>query len=95
MINSVSQSASAAIEASKLREGSKTAGKPTVSGGSTASAVSEQTPSPMARMAAQGAPVDVSRVAEIRAAIASGNYPVDPQKIAAKMLALDIPATDA
>ena len=42
-------------------------------------------------MAAEGAPVDMDRVAAIKAAIASGNYPVDPAVIADKMLALDLP----
>ena len=44
-----------------------------------------------ARMAAQGAPVDLARIARIKQAIASGNYPVDPEKIAEKMLDLDLP----
>jgi negative regulator of flagellin synthesis FlgM len=42
-------------------------------------------------MAASGAPVDSEKVAAIRAAIAEGRYPVDPDKIAEKMLALDLP----
>jgi negative regulator of flagellin synthesis FlgM len=39
-----------------------------------------------------GAPVDQAKVAAIRAAIAEGRYPVDPDKIAARMIALDLPA---
>jgi negative regulator of flagellin synthesis FlgM len=46
---------------------------------------------PAAEMAAAGAPVDSEKVAAIRAAIAEGRYPVDPDKIAEKMLALDVP----
>ena len=46
---------------------------------------------PAAEMAASGAPVDSEKVAAIRAAIAEGRYPVDPDKIAEKMLALDLP----
>lgn len=46
---------------------------------------------PAAEMAASGAPVDSEKVAAIRAAIAEGRYPVDPDKIADKMLALDLP----
>lgn len=38
-----------------------------------------------------GAPVEAARVAAVRAAIAEGRYPVDPQAIAEKMLALDLP----
>ncbi len=44
-------------------------------------------------MAAQGAPIDLARVTRIKQAIASGNYPVDPEKIAEKMLDLDLPVT--
>jgi negative regulator of flagellin synthesis FlgM len=41
-------------------------------------------------MAAAGAPVDASKVAAIRAAIAEGRYPVDPEKIARSMIELDL-----
>ena len=44
------------------------------------------------RMAAEGAPVDMDRIAAIKAAIASGNYPVNPSVIADRMMALDLPA---
>lgn len=36
------------------------------------------------------APVDKARVAELRAAIADGTYTADPEKIAAKMVQLDL-----
>lgn len=42
-------------------------------------------------LAAVGPPVDVRKVAALRVAIAEGRYPVDPQKIAESMLALDLP----
>lgn len=45
-------------------------------------------------MAAAGAPVNSDKVAAIRAAIAGGRYPVDPDKIAESMLALDLPLFD-
>ncbi len=38
-----------------------------------------------------GAPVDGSRVEAIRAAIRDGRYPVDPTRIAVRMLQLDLP----
>jgi negative regulator of flagellin synthesis FlgM len=41
-------------------------------------------------MAAAGAPVDADKVAAIRAAIAEGRYPVDPEKIARSMIELDL-----
>lgn len=46
---------------------------------------------PAASMAVEGAPVDGGKVAAIRQAIAEGRYPVDPDKIAASMIALDLP----
>jgi negative regulator of flagellin synthesis FlgM len=48
-------------------------------------------PSTVATLAAQDAPVDTSRVAAIRAAIANGSYNVDPDAIAAKMIEIDLP----
>ena len=48
-------------------------------------------PSPAAALAASGPPVDAARVAEIREQIASGTYKADPQAIASKMIALDLP----
>ncbi len=47
--------------------------------------------SPAAEMAAAGPPIDAERIAAIRAAIAEGRYPVDPEKIAERMIALDLP----
>ncbi|MGZ8281511.1 MAG: flagellar biosynthesis anti-sigma factor FlgM [Allosphingosinicella sp.] len=38
-----------------------------------------------------GAPVDSEKVAAIRAAIQAGRYPVDPAKIAEKMIEFDLP----
>lgn len=89
MIKSVGQNMSAAIEASRLRD----SGKTRASSDKGAAGVSSfaTSASPAARMAAEGAPVDMDRVAAIKAAIASGNYPVDPAAIADRMLALDLP----
>lgn len=46
---------------------------------------------PAARFAKLGPPIDITRVNEIRAAISSGNYTVDADRLAAAMLALDLP----
>ena len=46
-------------------------------------------------LVAGGPPVDSAKVAAIRAAIAEGRYPVDPEKIAERMLALDFPPREA
>jgi negative regulator of flagellin synthesis FlgM len=42
-------------------------------------------------LVAGGAPVDSGKVAEIRAAIAEGHYKVDAERIAERMIALDLP----
>jgi negative regulator of flagellin synthesis FlgM len=42
-------------------------------------------------LAAEGPPVDDAKVARIRAAIAEGRYPVDAERIAERMIALDLP----
>lgn len=90
MIKSVGQNISAAIEAARLKEGGKPARAASV-GSTVSAAVSAGSSSPVARMAAEGAPIDMDRIAAIKAAIASGNYPVDPAAIADRMLALDLP----
>ena len=48
---------------------------------------------PAARLAKLGPPIDMTRVSEIRAAIANGTYTVDTDRLAAAMLALDLPET--
>ncbi|QUT05836.1 flagellar biosynthesis anti-sigma factor FlgM [Sphingobium phenoxybenzoativorans] len=93
MINSVGQTISSALEASKLRESGKARPAATVSN-ATISETASASASPVARMAAEGAPVDMDRVAAIKAAIASGNYPVDAQRIAERMIALDLPSSN-
>lgn len=93
MIKSVGQGLSAAVEAAKLRETAQTrASAPTAQPTQpTASVVAETVATPAARMASQGAPIDSARIERVKQAIASGKYPVDPDKIAEKMLDLDLP----
>lgn len=55
----------------------------------------ESSSTPAGRFAKLGPPIDVTRVGEIRAAIASGSYTVDADRLAAAMLALDLPAREA
>jgi negative regulator of flagellin synthesis FlgM len=45
----------------------------------------------VADMVRSGPPVDEARVAAIKAAIADGRYPVDADRIAERMIALDLP----
>jgi flagellar biosynthesis anti-sigma factor FlgM len=46
---------------------------------------------PAVRYAKLGPPIDVNRVGEVRAAITNGSYTVDADRLAAAMLALDLP----
>lgn len=43
-------------------------------------------------LVAAGAPIDVDRVTALRQAIAEGRYTIDPQAIANRMIAADLPA---
>lgn len=90
MINSIGQGISSAIGATSLRETGKARASST--GGASATVSTAASASPAARMAAEGAPVDLDRIAQIKSAIASGNYPVDADAIAERMIALDLPA---
>ena len=46
----------------------------------------------VADIVSSGAPIDSAKVEAIRAAIRDGRYPVDPEKIAARMIEFDLPA---
>ena len=91
MIKSVGQSLHAAVEAAKLRETAQSRSTARVSAEPAPESTTTSMSTPASRMAAQGAPIDLARIARIKQAIASGNYPVDPEKIAEKMLDLDLP----
>ncbi len=93
MIKSVGQPVNGAVEAAKLREAAqtRTSAPAAQTSQATASIVAETVSTPASRMAAQGAPVDSARIERVKQAIASGKYPVDPDKIAEKMLDLDLP----
>lgn len=89
MVEPIGQARASALNAIKLREAGK--GQATSSAGLGAGVPKTiGTQSPASVMAAEGSPVDSLKVAEIKAAIASGNYPVDPEKIAEKMIDLDL-----
>ncbi len=96
MIKSVGQGLNAAVEAAKLREtGQSRQAAKVVAEKVVAESLPETLPAvsttPAQRMAAQGAPIDSARIERVKQAIASGKYPVDPDKIAEKMLDLDLP----
>lgn len=44
---------------------------------------------------AAGPPINAEKIAALKAAIAEGRYPVDPEKIAERMIALDLPIRSA
>ncbi|MGE4430616.1 MAG: flagellar biosynthesis anti-sigma factor FlgM [Sphingobium sp.] len=91
MIKSITQSIASPADLAKLREGGKARPASTVADSLTGAGGSVNGAStPSARMAAQGAPVDMDRVAAIKEAIASGNYPVNAEAIAERMIALDL-----
>jgi negative regulator of flagellin synthesis FlgM len=101
MIKPAGQAMSAAIEAAKLRDSvqtrataqaASTAQTAATSDNSTAVVAEQATASPVTRVAAQGAPLDTDKISRIKAAIASGNYPVDADAIADKMVELDLPS---
>lgn len=90
MIKPVGQSMSAAIEATKLRETTQTRASVPVAPVSAAT-TERVVANPAARVAQQGAPIDMEKITRIKAAIASGNYPVDADAIADRMVELDLP----
>jgi len=59
----------------------------------TASSTPVAAPSLVAALAESGPPVNNEKIAAIRQAIASGQYPIDVKAIAAKMIALDLPGS--
>ncbi|MBU0554638.1 MAG: flagellar biosynthesis anti-sigma factor FlgM [Alphaproteobacteria bacterium] len=91
MIKSVGQATSAAVEAAKLREAAQSRSSAPVSADPAPAKAAEKAATPAARMAAQGAPVDLERISRVKQAISSGQYPVDPDKIAERMIDLDLP----
>jgi negative regulator of flagellin synthesis FlgM len=91
MINGIGKAGAGRLEL--VRNSAERGASVEKAGGSAAQEVVSGTWSMAAEMAA-GAPVNSEKVAAIRAAIAEGRYPVDPQKIAARMLELDLPLFD-
>ena len=63
---------------------------PVASTGNASAGKSGAVASSVSEIVAGGPPIDSDKVAAIRAAIAEGRYPVDPEKIAERMIALDL-----
>jgi negative regulator of flagellin synthesis FlgM len=90
MISPISNHATGAVDPQRVNPpgtAAKSAG--------TKAPVDAAPPTPGARLAALGPPIDMTRVAEIKAAIAEGSYTVDADRLAAAMLALDLPPQKA
>ncbi|MPT49264.1 MAG: flagellar biosynthesis anti-sigma factor FlgM [Sphingobium sp.] len=90
MIKSVGQMITSSADLAKLREGTKAKAASAATDTAAARGPSGAAATPAARMAAEGAPVDMDRVSAIKDAIASGNYPVNPERIAEQMIELDL-----
>lgn len=91
MIKPVGQNMSAAIDATKLRETTQARASAPVSPPASSATTERVVANPAARLAQQGAPIDMDKITKIKAAIASGNYPVDADAIADRMVELDLP----
>ncbi|HYD14616.1 MAG TPA: flagellar biosynthesis anti-sigma factor FlgM [Allosphingosinicella sp.] len=87
MIDGVGQGGAGRIDAARQDKGAPVAlprgQSPRSAEGTVQSAVLE--------LVSGGAPVDSSRVEALRTAIQNGRYPVDPDRIAARMLDVDLP----
>ena len=91
MINGIGSTGKGRIDGTRTDPALRGAAAAAASPLATETAKIEKPSNPAADLAALGAPVDAQKVADIRAAIAEGRYPVDPKAIAEKMLALDLP----
>lgn len=89
MVDGIGKSGTGRIDAQRAALGKAAAAAPvaTVANGARSTNVGGA----VADLVASGPPVDSDKVAQIRAAIAAGRYPVDPGKIAEAMVALDLP----
>jgi len=91
MINGIGSTGKGRIDGTRTDPALRGAAAAAASPLATETAKIEKPSNPAADLVALGAPVDAQKVADIRAAIAEGRYPVDPKAIAEKMLALDLP----
>ena len=87
MIDGVGKGGTGRIDLSRQEKGA--AVSPLRSDGSRAPAGAVK--SAVLDLVSGGAPVDSAKVESIRAAIQSGRYPVDPHRIAQRMLDADLP----
>src|SRR3546814_18379876 len=79
MVESIGQARTSGLNGVKLREAGKGQAGSSIGLDGTAPKIGNAQ-SPASRMEAEGAPVDMDRVAEIQGDTASGNYPADPEQ---------------
>jgi negative regulator of flagellin synthesis FlgM len=89
MLDGIGKSGTGRIDAQRAALGKAAAAAPV--GAPANGAKSVGVGGTIADLVASGPPVDSDKVARIRAAIAAGNYPVDANRIAEAMIALDLP----
>lgn len=87
MIDGVGKGGAGRIDLARQEKGS--AVSPLRNDGARAPSAAVQ--SAVLELVSGGAPVDTAKVETIRAAIAGGRYPVDAERIAKRMLDVDLP----
>lgn len=75
----------------QLRAGGVKRGEPAAKVAATGTDATSAPATPAAQLAAEGAPIDSDKVAAVKAQIEAGTYRIDPQAIANRMIALDLP----
>lgn len=91
MIDGVGKSGSGRIDGARAADTGRVAAPGKLASRTEKSAVE----SAVFALVSSGPPVDVEKVAALRSAIADGRYAIDPQRIAERMIALDLPAKGA
>jgi negative regulator of flagellin synthesis FlgM len=87
MINSIGPAGTGTVDTARNQGVQKSAPVEKIAAKTPAAAT---LPNPAAELAASGPPVDVDKVAQVRAMIANGSYNLDIQAIANRMIDIDI-----
>jgi negative regulator of flagellin synthesis FlgM len=90
VIKSVGPSYGTPIALGSVRENGKSKAAEKIGHGNAVASVASSNATPIRAMAGDGAPVDFDKVLAIKEAIAAGKYPVDADKIAERMITLDL-----
>jgi negative regulator of flagellin synthesis FlgM len=90
VIKSVGPSYGTPIALGSVRENGKSKAAEKIGHGNAVASVASSNATPIRAMAGDGAPFDFDKVLAIKEAIAAGKYPVDADKIAERMITLDL-----